>query len=45
MHLSVLHQLFNFSQHQSVDLDTVFTSINQELKQYIATLWVGLITR
>jgi len=30
MHLSVLHQFFNFSQHQFVDPDTVFTSINQQ---------------
>jgi len=30
MRLSVLHHFFNFSQHQFVDPDTVFTSINQQ---------------
>jgi len=44
VHLSVLHQFFNFSQHQSVDPDTIFTSINQKSSSSIKWLygWVWL---
>jgi len=44
MHLSVLHQFFNFSQHQFVNPHTVFTSINQQSSSSIQQLygWVWL---
>jgi len=43
MHLSVLHHFFNFSQHQFVDPDTVFTSINQSsisIQQLYGWAWL-----
>ena len=43
MHLSVLHQFFNFSQHQFVDPDTVFTSLNQSsssIQQLYGWVWL-----
>ena len=39
MHLSVLHHFFNFSQHQFVDPDTVFASINQQNSSSISLNW------
>jgi len=44
MHLSALHHFFNFSQHQFVDPDTVYTSINQQSSSSIQRLygWVWL---
>jgi len=44
MHLSVLHHFLNFSQHQFVDPDTVFTSINQQSSNSIQWIygWVWL---
>jgi len=44
MHLSVLHHFFKFSQHQFVDPDTVFTSINQQSSSSIQQLygWIWL---
>jgi len=42
--MPVLHQFFNFSQHQFADPDTVFTSINQQSSNSIWWLygWVWL---
>ena len=42
MHLSVLHHFFNFSQHQFVDPDTVFTSTTQQSLSSIQQLY-GLV--
>jgi len=44
MHLSVLHHFFNFSQHQFVDPDNIFTSINQQssssFQGYYGWVWL-----
>jgi len=42
MHLSVTHHFFNFSQHQFVDPDTVFTSVNEQSSSSIKRLY-GLV--
>jgi len=41
MHLSVLHHFFNFSQHQFVDPDTVFTSMSSSSIKWLYG-WVWL---